>query len=71
VHPAFIRTPILEDLVGNGDRDVVMAKLTKQIPLGRLGEPADVANAVIYLASDESIFVTGAELKLDGGISAM
>jgi len=40
-------------------------------PLGRLGEPNDVAYAVLYLASDESKFMTGAELKLDGGISAM
>jgi NAD(P)-dependent dehydrogenase (short-subunit alcohol dehydrogenase family) len=45
--------------------------LTKQVPLGRLGVPKDVADAVIYLASDESAFMTGAELKLDGGISAM
>jgi NAD(P)-dependent dehydrogenase (short-subunit alcohol dehydrogenase family) len=71
VHPAFVKTPILEDLVGDGDREVVMTKLAKQVPLGRLGEPVDVANAVVYLSSDESKFVTGAELKLDGGISAM
>jgi NAD(P)-dependent dehydrogenase (short-subunit alcohol dehydrogenase family) len=36
-----------------------------------VGEPNDIANAVVYLASDESRFMTGAELKLDGGISAM
>jgi NAD(P)-dependent dehydrogenase (short-subunit alcohol dehydrogenase family) len=71
VHPAFIQTPILDELVCDGDRDVIMAKLTRQVPLGRLGAAADVANAVIYLASDESAFMTGAELKLDGGISAM
>ena len=40
-------------------------------PLNRIGEPNDIANAVLYLASDESRFMTGAELKLDGGISAM
>jgi NAD(P)-dependent dehydrogenase (short-subunit alcohol dehydrogenase family) len=43
----------------------------RQVPLGRIGEPDDIANAVLYLASDESKFMTGAELKLDGGISAM
>jgi len=39
--------------------------------MGRIGEPSDIANAVLYLASDESRFMTGAEMKLDGGISAM
>ena len=39
--------------------------------MGRVGTPQDIANAVLYLASDESRFMTGAELKLDGGISAM
>jgi NAD(P)-dependent dehydrogenase (short-subunit alcohol dehydrogenase family) len=41
------------------------------VPLGTIGEPDDIAYAVLYLASDESKFVTGAELKVDGGISAM
>lgn len=71
VHPTFIRTPMLSDIARGRDEDIVFAKLAKQVPLGRLGEPSDVANAVLYLASDESRFVTGAELKLDGGISAM
>ena len=71
VHPTFIRTPILQDLMGDKDQATVMAKLARQVPLGRLGEPDDVAHAVVYLASDESRFMTGAELKLDGGISAM
>jgi len=71
IHPAFIRTPILDDLAVNRDAPTVMAKLARQVPLGRLGEPDDVAHAVVYLASDESRFMTGAELKLDGGISAM
>ena len=71
VHPAFINTPMLDAVVGSRDRDTVLAKLTRQVPLGRLGEPDDVAYAVLYLASEESRFMTGAELKLDGGISAM
>jgi len=48
-----------------------MDKLARQIPLKRVGEPDDIAKGVLYLASDESKFMTGAELKLDGGISAM
>lgn len=71
VHPTFIRTPILDDLVGDRDRSVVFDKLARQVPLGRLGEADEVAQAVVYLGSDESQFMTGAELKLDGGISAM
>lgn len=71
VHPAFIRTPILDDLVGDKDEAVVMDKLARQVPVGRLGEASDVAQAIVYLASDESRFMTAAELKLDGGISAM
>ncbi len=71
VHPTFIRTPILDSLVRGRDEATVLAKLARQVPLGRLGEVEDVANAVVYLASEESRFMTGAELKLDGGISAM
>ncbi|RKF18253.1 glucose 1-dehydrogenase [Altericroceibacterium spongiae] len=71
VHPTFIRTPILQDLVGDKEEATVLAKLEKQVPLGRLGEAEEVAQAVLYLASDESRFVTASELKIDGGISAM
>jgi NAD(P)-dependent dehydrogenase (short-subunit alcohol dehydrogenase family) len=71
IHPSFVRTPILKAMIGNRDEAEMMGKLARQVPLGRLGEPDDVANAVVYLASDESGFMTGAEVKLDGGISAM
>jgi NAD(P)-dependent dehydrogenase (short-subunit alcohol dehydrogenase family) len=71
VHPVFIATPILDELVKGGSKEEAYAKLGRQVPLGRIGEPDDVAYAVLYLASDESKFVTGAELKVDGGISAM
>jgi NAD(P)-dependent dehydrogenase (short-subunit alcohol dehydrogenase family) len=71
IHPVFIATPILDELVKGRSKEDVYAKLGRQIPLGRIGEPDDVAYAVLYLASDESKFVTGAELKVDGGISAM
>jgi NAD(P)-dependent dehydrogenase (short-subunit alcohol dehydrogenase family) len=73
VHPTFIDTPILDGMARNHamDKQVLLGKLARQVPLGRVGEPSDIANAVLYLASDESRFMTGAEVKLDGGISAM
>jgi NAD(P)-dependent dehydrogenase (short-subunit alcohol dehydrogenase family) len=71
VHPTFIKTPILDSLIGDRDEETILGKLAKQVPLGRLGEAQDVAAAIVYLASDESRFMTGAEIKLDGGISAM
>lgn len=73
VHPTFVDTPILDDISANAnlEKSVVMSKLARQVPLGRVGVPDDIAAGVLYLASDESRFMTGAELKLDGGISAM
>lgn len=71
VHPTFIRTPMLDDLRGDRDEAEALARLAKQVPLGRLGDPDDVAYAVLYLASDESRFVTASEFKIDGGISAV
>jgi NAD(P)-dependent dehydrogenase (short-subunit alcohol dehydrogenase family) len=71
VHPAFVRTPILNDLVARFGEKEAYAKLGRQIPLGRIGQPEEIAYGVLYLASDESSFMTGAELVLDGGISAM
>lgn len=71
LHPAFIDTPILDALAPAMPREELLAKLGRQIPLGHVGEPDDVANAVLFLASDESLFITGTEIRIDGGISAM
>ena len=73
VHPTFVDTPILDGMVASTGREksVIMDKLARQIPLKRVGEPREIADGVLFLASDESSFMTGAELKLDGGISAM
>ncbi len=71
IHPTFIKTPIINPMIQRFGEDEALAKLGRQVPLGHIGEPEDVAYAVLYLASDESKFVTGAELKVDGGISAM
>ena len=72
VHPVFIKTAILDPFVAmaGGDEAKAHERLSRGIPMGRIGEPDDVAYAVLYLASDESKFVTGIELKIDGGMSA-
>src|SRR5207244_8883321 len=67
VHPGPIVTPMTE--ARRGDPEVY--KLTVgRIPLGRYGQPEDVAYGVLYLASDESAYVTGSELVIDGGWTA-
>ncbi len=71
VHPAFIDTGLIDGLVKAESPEGLREKLARQIPLGRIGRVEDVAWAVIYLASEESSFVTGAEIKLDGGLTAM
>ena len=64
VAPGFIGTPMVETLAGQlGD------KLMSRIPLGRMGTPEEVAAAVVYLASDEAAFVTGATIHVNGGMS--
>ena len=64
VAPGFIETP-MTDLLGEAQR----AKLIEAIPLGRMGQPADVAAAVAYLASDEAAWVSGATLHVNGGMA--
>ncbi|MGA8358347.1 MAG: SDR family oxidoreductase, partial [Xanthobacteraceae bacterium] len=71
VHPAFIEGPLVDGLMSQV-RDPVTARdrMTAMVPLGRFGTPAEVADLCVYLLSDESAFVTGAELTLDGGLTA-
>ena len=66
VHPGFISTPMLESAKGTDFWDVMIA----ETPMGRLGEPEEIAAAVAYLASDDASFVTGLELYVDGGYIA-
>lgn len=72
VHPVFIKTPILDPFIAmaGGDEAKAHERLSRGIPLKRIGEPDDVAYCVLYLAADESKFVTGAEFKIDGGMLA-
>jgi NAD(P)-dependent dehydrogenase (short-subunit alcohol dehydrogenase family) len=69
VQPGYIYTPMVANAAGE-NRDQVFAYLTSLHPIGHLGEPDDIAYGVLYLASDESKFVTGAELVIDGGYTA-
>jgi NAD(P)-dependent dehydrogenase (short-subunit alcohol dehydrogenase family) len=71
VHPAFIDTPILDGYKERFGEVEALDKFARQIPLGRVGQPLEVAYAILYLACDESTFTTGTELIIDGGISAM
>ena len=71
IHPAAILTPIWEPMLGNGpDRAARMDALVADTPLRRFGQPEEVAEAAVYLASDASAYMTGSEINLDGGLLA-
>lgn len=71
VHPAAIMTPMWDTMLGEGqEREKMIKQVEAGIPLGKFGEAIDVAFGVLYLASDESKYVTGIELTIDGGILA-
>lgn len=60
-----------DPMIGEGiDRENMIKKISSEIPLGKMGTALDVAYAALYLASDESTYVTGIELNVDGGILA-
>ncbi|MGK0339050.1 MAG: NAD(P)-dependent dehydrogenase (short-subunit alcohol dehydrogenase family) [Candidatus Azotimanducaceae bacterium] len=76
VHPGFIWTPLVQNLVpfmaeDNLTEEGLKAMLTERHPIGRLGEPEEVAKAILFLASDDSSFITGTELVIDGGYTAV
>lgn len=78
VHPGGIGTPMLEKMLGEvtaagmaPTSDAMRALLVGLHPIGRLGEPEEVARVIVFLASDDSSFVTGAELVVDGGFTAI
>jgi 3-oxoacyl-[acyl-carrier protein] reductase len=63
VAPGFIATEILQSMPEN-----IVERMKARIPLGRMGQPRDVADSYLFLASDEASFISGAVLRVDGGI---
>lgn len=77
VHPGFVNTPLLQqgmqNLVNEGvadSVDVLLDTLSEMTPIGRMAKPNEIANAVLFLASDESSYMVGSELVIDGGWTA-
>jgi len=66
VSPGFVETRMTDGLA-----EAQRTRLVESIPLGRMGRPADVAAAVVYLASDEAGWVTGATLHVNGGMAML
>ena len=70
VAPAVVKTPLYEGFIPKDEIEATLGTFAPLHPLGRVGTPADVANAVIYLLSEQASWVTGAILNVDGGIMA-
>jgi NAD(P)-dependent dehydrogenase (short-subunit alcohol dehydrogenase family) len=71
VCPAFIAGPMVEEIAsGSSNPKAVHQKLANDIPLARLGEPSEVASLCVYLLSDAASFITGADVPIDGGLTA-
>jgi len=72
IHPGYIWTPLVENLAESSGQGVenFRRSLDAKHPIGHVGEPDDIAYGALYLASDESKFVTGSELVIDGGYTA-
>ncbi len=71
VHPSFAETPmVLEGIARAKDPARIRAGLERAAPMGRMGKAEEVANTILFLASDESSFTTGAEFMVDGGLTA-
>ena len=71
VNPGTIDTPMLAcEAKASGDQKAYLKRMDEELPIGRVGRPEEVAQAVLFLASDAASFVTGAALSVDGGLTA-
>ncbi len=69
--PAFVEGPMVDAMVQNArDPQTARARMSRDIPLGRLGQPAEIAELCLYLLSDAAGFITGANFPIDGGLTA-
>ncbi|MGI8799370.1 MAG: SDR family NAD(P)-dependent oxidoreductase [Pseudonocardia sp.] len=71
--PGTVYTPLMEPMLrarGDGDLEAGLAKTVVKYPIGRLGTPEEIANVALFLASDESSFMTGSVITPDGGMTA-
>lgn len=74
IHPGYVWTPMIQKIanyIPGGTEQDVREMLIPRHPIGRLGEPIDIARGVLFLASDDSSFMTGSELVIDGGYTAV
>lgn len=73
IHPGYIMTPLVTNAMDEfepTEAEQLLDRLLASIPMGAMGEPADIANGALFLASDESRYMTGSELVIDGGYTA-
>jgi 3(or 17)beta-hydroxysteroid dehydrogenase len=75
VHPGQVRTPMMDGIIDRVGRETTMGlaaaekMFLAQIPLGAFQEPEDIAHAVLFLVSDESRYITGSQIVVDGGMT--
>ena len=71
VSPGWVGTPLVEDFLNRQeDPEAFQARVLGNQPLGRIAAPAEIANLVAFVASDEASYLTGTEIVIDGGLSA-
>lgn len=70
VHPGYIETPMVEAVTATIGGDRFQRRINRVVPVGRLGEATDIAEAIVFLASDKSRYMTGSAMVIDGGWTA-